>query len=95
MGYTKLQNSFNNYSMVWNSSRIAFYANSKQYNSISLGTWRSGGAPANPYAPFDGGCARLLRCITIAVRDKFGLDTAHVGEQAKICQEGLVGATKL
>ncbi|KXZ54398.1 hypothetical protein GPECTOR_5g54 [Gonium pectorale] len=40
-------------SLIWDSTYMQFLANGKQYHKVTLGTWNTGAAPNNTYAPFD------------------------------------------
>ena len=39
--------------LVWDSAYMRFLNNGKQFHQLTLGNWTTGGAPDNPYAPFD------------------------------------------
>ncbi|PNG99959.1 Glucan endo-1,3-beta-glucosidase A1 [Tetrabaena socialis] len=73
---------WNVFSLLWDSKSISFSANGKVFSNISLGEWQTGGAPDNPYAPFDVDFYSIFDMAVGGLYPGFDIDNAAVGAGA-------------
>lgn len=71
-------------SLVWDSTYIRFLNNGAQFHQLNLGNWTTGGAPNNPYAPFDVPFYLVLDMALGGLYPGFNIDAGKVPFRYKV-----------
>ncbi|KAG2489728.1 hypothetical protein HYH03_011835 [Edaphochlamys debaryana] len=71
---------WNTFSVIWDSTYMSFIANGKEYKRHALGSWYTGTAPDNKYAPFDVPFYLIFDLAVGGLYPGFNIDNAAVAE---------------